>query len=267
MLLDLGSGTIHRSPVKHEPESAYWIVPPSTVTTDESNSNSSRFPACSPDTSTNVITNPMEDMNRSIGFMSQCDPVPPLQCGTPQDEAMKIQCAIASKQSVGLIQYGMESDRFKMQAPTNEEQSRLSYYAAVNESRTDMPEVESNTINSYQYDSYKLHNVQSLNETVGCDSKSETNYRFNCTGSETILDTRLHVKDSNFNIQCHNETETPMSDIHYEYPLVGMYCGDAPMGMNSTETAIRMQDPLAEFRLHCGEEGYHSTTQFAHFQH
>ncbi|KDR23998.1 Transcription factor glial cells missing [Zootermopsis nevadensis] len=269
MLLDLGSGTIHRSPVKPEPESAYWMLPPSTITTDESNSNSSRFPTCSPDTtSTTIVTNPMEDMSRSIGFMSQCDPLPPLQCGTPQDDAMKIQCAIASKQTAGLMEYGMESDRVKLQAPTNDEQSRLLYYAAVNESRTDMHEVESNTVNSYQYDdSYKLQNAQSLSETVGCDSKSETNYRFNCIGNETVLDTRLHIKDSNFNAQCHNETGTPMSDIHYEYPIVGMYCGDAPMGINSAETAIRMQDPLGEFRLQCGEGGYHSATQFAHFQH
>jgi hypothetical protein len=261
MLLDLGSGIIHRSPVKPEPESAYWMLPPSIITTDESNSSSSRFPTCSPDTSTNIVTNPMEDMNRGIGFMSQCDPILSLQCGTPQDEAMKIQCATASKETVGLLPYGMENDRLKMQVPPDESQSRMLYYSAVNESR-------SNAISSYQYhDSYKLHNAQSLNETAGCDSKNESNYRFNCIESETVLDTRLNIKESNFSIQCHNETETPMSDIHYQYPVVGTYCGDASMSMNSAETAMRMQDPLGEFRLQCGDEGYHSITQFPHFQH
>jgi hypothetical protein len=269
MLLDLGSGTIHRSPVKPEPESAYWMLPPSTITTDESNSSSSRFPTCSPDTaSTNIVTNPMEDMNRGVSFMPQCDPVPPLQCGTPQDDAMKIQCAIASKEVVGLLQYGMENDRPKLQAPADDHPSRMLYYSAVNEPRAEMHQVESNAINSYQYDdSYKLQNAPNLNETADCDSKNEPNYRYNCIGGETVLDTRLHVKESNFSIQCHNETETPMSDIHCEYPLVGMYCGDTPMSMSSAETAVRMQDPLGEFRLHCGEEDYHSTTQFTHFQH
>jgi len=269
MLLDLGSGTIHRSPVKPDPESAYWMLPPSTITTDESNSSSSRFPACSPDTtSTNMVTSPLDDMNRGMGFMSQCDPVPSLQCGTPQDDSIKIQCAIAAKEEVGLLQYGLESDRLKLQVSTDEDQSRMLYYAAVNESRAQTHQVESNTISSYQYnDSYKLHNAHSLSETTGCDSKNELNYRFNCIGSETVLDTRFHVKDSNFSAQCQNETDTPMPDIHYEYPHVEMYCADGPTSMNSVETAMRMQDPLGEFRIHCGEDTYHSVTQFPHFQH
>jgi hypothetical protein len=207
-------------------------------------------------------------MNRGIGFMPQCDPMLPIQCGTPQDEAMKIQCATASKETVGLLPYGMENDRLRMQVPPDDSESRMLYYSAVNDSREEMHQVESNIISSYQYnDSYKLHNAQSLNEAVGCESKNESNYRFNCIGSETVLDTRLNIKESNFSIQCHNETETPMSDIHYQYPVVGTYCGDASISMNSTETAIRMQDPLGEFRLHCGDEGYHSTTMFSHFQH
>ncbi|GFG35187.1 hypothetical protein Cfor_11678 [Coptotermes formosanus] len=268
MLLDLGSGTIHRSPVKPDPESAYWMLPPSTITTDESNSSSSRFPTCSPDASTNMVTSPLDDMNRGMGFMSQCDPVPSLQCGAPQDDAMKIQCAIASKEGVGLLQYGLESDRLKLQVSADEDQSRMLYCAAVNESRTQMHQVESNTISSYQYnDSYKLHNAHSLSETTGCDSKNDPNYRFNCIGTETVLDTRFHIKESNFSAQCQNETETPMSDIHYEYPLVGTYCADGPTSINSAETAMRMQDPLGEFRLHCGEDSYHLATQFPHFQH
>ncbi|XP_069698605.1 transcription factor glial cells missing isoform X1 [Periplaneta americana] len=193
MLLDLGSGTIHRSPVKPEPESAYWMLPHDqqhAVTTDESNSSSSRFPPCSPDTA-NIVPNPME------GFI-------------PQE-----------------MQYpGIDDDRLKQQAPAEV------YY------------------NSYQYDEcYKLQN-----QTASCDSKNDPNYRFNCVGGENVLDTRLN-----------NETDTPISaDIHYEYPLVETYCGEAPaMGMNSVETPLRMQDPLGEFRL----DGYHAASQFAHFQH
>jgi hypothetical protein len=106
-----------------------------------------------------------------------------------------------------------------------------------------------------------------LSETTGCDSKNDPNYRFNCIGTETVLDTRFHIKESNFSAQCQNETETPMSDIHYEYPLVGTYCADGPTSINSAETAMRMQDPLGEFRLHCGEDSYHLATQFPHFQH
>ena len=74
-------------------------------------------------------------------------------------------------------------------------------------------------------------------------TKTDPTPRFGC-------DSRVHAKETGF-----SETETPMGDInvHYEYPLT-MYCTDTP------------QDPLSDFRLHC-DDGYHSTTQFPHFQH
>lgn len=45
-LLDLGSGTIHRSTLKKEPE-PYWMLPASSANVDDSNS-SCRVPQCSP---------------------------------------------------------------------------------------------------------------------------------------------------------------------------------------------------------------------------
>ncbi|XP_075214177.1 uncharacterized protein LOC142320356 [Lycorma delicatula] len=59
-LLDLGSGTIHRSCLKAEPD-AFWMMPPVdralTTTLEDSNSNSSRLPHCSPETIENNIRN------------------------------------------------------------------------------------------------------------------------------------------------------------------------------------------------------------------
>lgn len=60
-LLDLGSGTIHRSCLKAENE-GFWMLPPvestgSTATLDDSNSNSSRIPQCSPEITDNTLRN------------------------------------------------------------------------------------------------------------------------------------------------------------------------------------------------------------------
>lgn len=60
-LLDLGSGTIHRTCLKSEPSDGFWMLPTVdnnlSTALDDSNSSSSRLPQCSPEIIDNNIRN------------------------------------------------------------------------------------------------------------------------------------------------------------------------------------------------------------------
>ncbi|XP_068083482.1 uncharacterized protein gcm [Anabrus simplex] len=291
MLLDLGSGTIHRGAIKSEPES-YWMLPQqhlsSSVATDESNSSSSRFPPCSPDNSVIPVNN--NNNNNTIGTVEgpndlqfrndsmrmHCDTMS-AHCSTPE-ENIKLANEVPSKDilcNMGMFQYGLESDRVKLQLP-NVESSGLSdcqlLYYGLHESRIDLnqQQMETNTAAGYNYTAHDEERVPNKN-ICDIEDKTSKNYRFHCATDDALSDTRLQPKEpmsTPFSGQCAAQNTINEMDV-MEYPLnnmVGMYCGSLENAAPSRiQCSNSPEDAMEDFDLHCapvGNDGFHSPTQF-----
>ncbi|KAK7873600.1 hypothetical protein R5R35_009291 [Gryllus longicercus] len=286
MLLDLGSGTIHRDGIKHEPES-YWLLPQSqllSVVTDESNSSSSQFPPCSPDNplSSNTRQHSLEDPNL-------CEPNDNVQY---QDSAMRMHCnssnhtntivnprnieEVTTKDVVNSIfQYNTQENAVKTEGTLQAQgmsDNHLLYYE-LQDSRLDIPQhpnsLDVNSMNGFSYSpndeqSYKIIHLENRNGNT-CDMEGKTKgFRFSSVPGATPPDSQINAKEflsTNFSSPCLGVQN--MDDIDGpcptgEYPLSGvsnMYCERMDMHCTSldgsTHTRLQCTTSPSEIANNC----------------
>nr|CAD7423135.1 unnamed protein product [Timema monikensis] len=302
MLLDLGSGVIHRSQIKPEPDQNYWMMPQVQIMTDESNSSSSRFPPCSPEDSNMTLSNDigghhvtrMEipgSCDMSFGespIRIACD-ASIVQKNSPEELSIKIQSTKDVMDTLGdSFHYGMECERMRMNVPTVDESPM--YYPSQ-ELRMDMDRhhnLEVSSVNSYQYpvdhEPYKMHHIPSPVDSPVCDTDE---FRYTCATnnpSRIDLSCAKETTEQSYGVQCgpaenaNCSLECPIMD----YPLhsmTGIYCEGINNSMGLTSGGATMEtgipsrnqctmvhpESLRDFRMHCSslaDEGFHASSHF-----
>nr|CAD7571112.1 unnamed protein product [Timema californicum] len=302
MLLDLGSGVIHRSQIKPEPDQNYWMMPQVQAMTDESNSSSSRFPPCSPEDSNMTLSNDIGGhhvtrmeipgpCDMSFGespIRIACD-ASIVQKNSPVEPSIKIQSTKDVMDTLGdSFHYGMECERMRMSVPTVDDSPM--YYPSQ-ELRMDMDRhhnLEVSSVNSYQYpvdhEPYKIHHIPSPVDSPVCDTDE---FRYTCATnnpSRIDLSCAKETTEQSYGVQCgpaenaNCSLECPIMD----YPLhsmTGIYCEGINNSMGLTSGGATMEtgipsrnqctmvhpESLRDFRMHCSslaDEGFHASSHF-----
>ncbi|XP_049815014.1 uncharacterized protein LOC126262423 isoform X1 [Schistocerca nitens] len=306
MLLDLGSGVVKSEPAP-EP---YWLVTQPQpaqhhiTAADESDSCSSRFAACSPDSGAPITTGVDDSVgNDGLGFgdpslrMQCAEGLQSVPCTTPD---LQPDLAASNKNDVDcvpVLPYGLEDGRDKMQVANGQSSSVHNVQGMVYYDARDAFQHHDEGLHEFHsYSSSSEHlykgRPQDQSDRVTCEASNELlkNYRYP-TGDSTF-DPRLQTRDlitPGFATNCSSGVAMGDENVHcpiVDYPLnsvVGMYCTDGDIEMQDRRNtasgdSLRMMcvnasdDPMHEFRINCSlpSDGFHSPPHFhgsPHFQH